>query len=161
MIRPATPADIPAILAVWNPVIRDTTVTFSSAEKTPESLAAMIAARRAAGQEFFVAEAAGAVLGLASYGQFRAGNGYAHAMEHTIILAPGARGRGLGRALMGRLEAHARAGGVHLMVGGISAENAPGIAFHAALGYAEAGRLREAGRKFDRWIDLVLMQKLL
>ncbi|MEZ5686190.1 MAG: N-acetyltransferase family protein [Paracoccaceae bacterium] len=161
MIRPATPADFPTILAFWNPVIRDTTVTFSSEEKTPESLAAMIALRRAAGQEFFVAEEAGAVLGLASYGQFRAGNGYAHAMEHTIILAPGARGRGLGRALMGALEAHARAGGGHLMVGGISAENAPAIGFHAALGYAEAGRMREAGRKFGRWIDLVLMQKLL
>lgn len=161
MIRPATPLDYPAILAFWNPVIRDTTVTFSSEEKTPESLEAMIAARRAAGQEFFVAEEGGAVLGFVTYGQFRGGNGYRHAMEHTIILAPRARGKGAGRALMATLEDHARAGGVHLMVGGISAENAAGVAFHAAMGFAEAGRVREAGRKFDRWIDLVLMQKIL
>lgn len=161
MIRPATPRDYPAILAFWNPVIRDTTVTFSSEEKTPESLEAMIAARRAAGQEFFVAEEAGTVLGFVTYGQFRGGNGYLYAMEHTIILAPEARGRGVGRGLMSALEDHARAGGVHLMVGGISAENAAGVAFHAAMGFAEAGRVREAGRKFDRWIDLVLMQKIL
>ncbi|PCD77724.1 GNAT family N-acetyltransferase [Pseudothioclava arenosa] len=161
MIRPATPLDYPAILAFWNPVIRDTTVTFSSEEKTPESLEAMIAARRVAGQEFFVAEEAGSVLGFVTYGQFRGGNGYLHAMEHTIILAPEARGRGVGRGLMSALEEHARAGGTHLMVGGISAENAAGIAFHAAVGFAEAGRVREAGRKFDRWIDLVLMQKIL
>ncbi|MCE5971904.1 N-acetyltransferase family protein [Sinirhodobacter sp. WL0062] len=161
IIRPATPADYDAILAFWNPVIRDTTVTFSSEEKTGDSLGAMIAARRDAGQEFLLAEEAGQVLGFVTYGQFRGGNGYRHAMEHTIILAPEARGRGAGRALMDALEAHARAGGVHIMMGGISAENAAGVAFHAAVGYVEVGRVREAGRKFDRWIDLVLMQKIL
>jgi phosphinothricin acetyltransferase len=161
MIRPATPTDLPDVLAFWNPMIRDTTVTFSSEEKTLESLSAMIAARRAAGQEFFVAEDAGRVLGFVTYGQFRSGNGYVHAMEHTIILAPEARGMGLGRTLMATLEDHARAGGCHIMVGGVSAENAAGVAFHAAVGYPEVGRVRQAGRKFDRWIDLVLMQKLL
>ena len=161
MIRPAEPADFPAILGFWNPIIRGTTVTFSSEEKTPEGLAAMIGSRRAAGCEFFVAEAGGQVLGLASYAQFRGGNGYVHAMEHTVILAPEARGRGLGRALMTHLEGHARAGGCHVLVAGVSAENAAGIAFHAALGFVETGRMAEVGRKFDRWLDLVLMQKTL
>ncbi|MCT2538713.1 GNAT family N-acetyltransferase [Sedimentimonas flavescens] len=161
IIRPAMPADYDAILAFWNPVIRDTAVTFSSEEKTPDSLGAMIALRRDAGQEFLLAEEAGLVLGFATYGQFRGGNGYRHAMEHTIVLAPEARGRGAGRALMNAVEAHARAGGVHIMMAGISAENAAGVAFHAAVGYVEIGRVREAGRKFDRWLDLVLMQKIL
>ena len=161
MIRPATESDLPAILAFWNPIIRDTTVTFSSEEKTLDSLGAMIAARRAAGQEFLVAESGGQVQGFVTYGQFRGGNGYVHAMEHTIILAPGARGQGLGRALMGALEDHARAAGCHIMVGGVSAENTAGVAFHSRMGYPEVGRVREAGRKFGRWIDLVLMQKLL
>ena len=161
IIRPATPADYDAILAFWNPMIRDTTVTFSSEEKTHDTLGTMIDARRDAGQEFLLAEEAGQVLGFVTYGQFRGGNGYRHAMEHTIILAPEARGRGVGRGLMEALEAHARAGGVHIMMGGISAENAAGVAFHAAVGYVEVGRVREAGRKFDRWIDLVLMQKIL
>lgn len=162
MIRPARTTDLPALLAIWNPIIRDTTVTFSSEEKTPESLAKMIEARRGAGREFFVAETgSGAVAGFASYDQFRGGNGYVHAMEHTVILGSEARGRGLGRALMEALEAHARGAGAHIMMGGVSGENAAGIAFHAAIGYVEAGRVREAGRKFDRWLDLVLMQKIL
>lgn len=161
MIRPATAADFSAILAFWNPMIRETTVTFSTEEKTSLSLAQMITSRRAAGQEFLVAEEGGQVHGLATYAQFRGGNGYAHAMEHTIILAPAAQGRGQGRALMAALEQHARAGGCHVLVAGVSGENASGIAFHKALGFVETGRMPETGRKFGRWLDLVLMQKTL
>lgn len=161
MIRPATPADFAAIMAFWNPMIRDTTVTFASEEKTAEGLAEMIAARRAAGQEFFVTEEGGQVLGLATYAQFRGGNGYRLSVEHTIILAPEAQGRGHGRALMEELERHARAAGCHVLVAGISGENVAGIGFHAALGFAETGRMPETGRKFGRWLELVLMQKTL
>ena len=161
MIRPAEPRDIAAIMAFWNPMIRATTVTFSSEEKTAEGLAEMIASRRAAGHEFLVAEMGGQVLGLATYAQFRGGNGYRHSVEHTIIMAPEAQGRGLGRALMTALEAHARAAGCHVLVAGISGENAAGLAFHAALGFTETGRMPETGRKFGRWLELVLMQKTL
>lgn len=160
-IRPATAADVEAIVAFWNPLIEHTTITFSPTLHTPESLSALIAERQAAGRAFLVAEIGGAVVGFVTYDQFRKGLGYAHAMEHTIILSPEAHGRGVGRALMAAMEAQARKAGAHLMVAGVSGENAPGIAFHAAVGYAEAGRMAEAGRKFDRWIDLVLMQKLL
>ena len=159
-IRPATPGDIPALLALWNPIIRDTTVTFSSEEKTVETLGAMIAERRAAGREFFVADTGG-LTGFATYSQFRGGNGYVHAMEHTIILAPGAWGKGIGRALMARVEDHARQGGAHLLVAGVSGENTAAIAFHDRIGFATAGRIPEAGRKFDRWLDLILMTKFL
>lgn len=160
-VRPARPEDIPAILGFWNPIIRETTVTFSSEEKTEAGLLATFAARRADGQEFFVAEEAGRVIGLATYAQFRGGNGYARAMEHTIILAPEARGRGAGRALMAAVEEHARAGGAHSMIAAVSAENEAGIAFHAAVGYPEVARIPEVGRKFDRWLDVVIMQKML
>ncbi|KRW94484.1 GNAT family N-acetyltransferase [Paracoccus sp. MKU1] len=161
MLRPAGDGDIPAILGFWNPLIRETAITFSSEEKTAEGLARMIAARRAAGRAFLVAERAGAVLGLASYDQFRGGNGYAHCMEHTVILSPAARGRGLGRALMTAIEDHARARGAHSMIAAVSGENAAGIAFHRAIGYVAVGRLPQAGRKFGRWLDLVLLQKIL
>ncbi|MDQ7262827.1 GNAT family N-acetyltransferase [Paracoccus sp. PS-1] len=161
IIRPAEERDLAAILDFWNPLIRETTVTFSSEEKTAEGLARMIAGRRAAGRAFLVAEEAGEVLGLASYDQFRSGNGYAHCMEHTIILAAAARGRGVGRALMAALEDHARAAGAHGMIAAVSAENEAAIAFHRAIGYGPAGFVRQAGRKFGRWLDLVLLQKIL
>lgn len=161
ILRPAGAADHPAILALWNPLIRETTITFSSEEKTPAALAAMIDGRRALGQEFFLASEGAELLGFATYAQFRGGDGYAHAMEHTVILGQAARGRGVGRALMSRLEDHARAGGAHTLFAGVSAENPAAVAFHAALGFRTLVRIPEAGRKFGRWLDLLLMMKFL
>jgi len=161
MIRPATAADCAAIAAIWNPVIRDTLVTFTTAEKTAEGLAATLAEKTAAGHGFLVAEGADGLAGFATYGQFRAGPGYARTMEHSVILAPGARGRGIGRALMAAVEAHAAAAGAHSIFAGVSGANPEGRAFHAAMGYREVAVLPEVGFKFGRWIDLVLMQKFL
>ena len=160
IIRPAASADIPAILDVWNPIIRDTSITFTSEEKTSASLAALIDERRAAGREFYVAEDR-SLLGFVTYAQFRGGNGYAHAMEHTIVLAPGARGKGAGRALMAAVEAHARDGGAHTLFAGVSGANPEGVAFHERVGFRHLARIPEVGRKFDRWLDLVLMIKFL
>ncbi|WP_022702980.1 GNAT family N-acetyltransferase [Pseudorhodobacter ferrugineus] len=159
--RFATHADIAALLAIWNPVIRDTIVTLNAVEKTAEDLAQMIADKAAAGHAFLVAEDAGRVHGFASYGQFRAGIGYARCMEHTIVLGPDARGHGIGRALITAIEDHARAGGAHSIFAGVTAENAQGHAFHAAMGYTHVVTLREVGFKFGRWLDLHLMQKFL
>jgi len=161
MIRTARAADAAAIAHFWNPMIRDSVVTFNSAEKSPEEIAASIAATAARGHGFLVAEEAGAVLGFASYGQFRGSVGYRHSFEHTVILAPEARGRGVGRALMAALAEHARAARGHSLIAGVSGENAPGIAFHRAIGFTEVARIPEVGRKFERWMDLVLLQKFL
>lgn len=160
-VRPAGPPDIPAILALWNPVIRDTAITFSSEEKTPESLSSLITARRTAGQEFLICEADGVLLGFATYGQFRGGNGYARAMEHTILLAEAARGRGIGRRLMAAIEDHARAGGAHTLFAGVSGDNPAGVAFHQSIGFQTIARIPEVGHKFGRWLDLILMMKFL
>lgn len=159
MIRPATEADIPAIMEIWNPIIRDTAITFTDEEKTAPGLAATLAEKQAAGHAFLVAEEGGRVMGLATFGQFRGGRGYRHTYEHTVLLAPQARGRGVGRQLMAAVEQAAAAAGGHMIFAGVSAENPVGIGFHAALGYAEVARLSEVGFKFGRWIDLVLMQK--
>jgi ribonuclease T2 len=96
VIRPARRDDAGGIAAIWNHVIRDTTQTFATAEKDPEALAVQII-----DQPCFVAEAAGVVVGFVIYGQFRSGPGYAHTMEHSIHVAEGARGAGLGWGLHG------------------------------------------------------------
>ncbi len=161
MIRAASESDIESLRALWNTSIRDSLITFTSTEKSPADIATILADKRQAGHPFLVAEDSGAVLGFASFGQFRPGDGYARCFEHSVLLAPDARGRGLGRALMARLEDAARKAGGRNMIAGVSAANSGGIAFHAALGYAQIARLPEVGFKFGRWQDLILMQKRL
>ncbi|MCI2400772.1 GNAT family N-acetyltransferase [Aliiroseovarius subalbicans] len=156
MIRLARAEDAGAIAALWAPQIRDTMVTFDRVEKTPSDVAAMILGRPA----FYVA-VADTVLGFATYDQFRGGVGYAHSFEHTIILDPCAQGQGIGRKLMQKVEHHARTAGGHSMIAGVSSGNDAGRAFHAALGYDQVAVVPEVGRKFDRWWDLILMQKFL
>ena len=157
MIRPATPDDAAAIAEIWNQIIRDTVATFTTAEKSVTDLVQAMQT----GQPFFVAEADQQIIGFATYFAFRGGPGYAHTKEHTIQLAPQARGKGVGRGLMDAVETHARDAGVHTIWAGVSGENPDGRAFHAALGYEEIATLPEVGRKFNRWMDLILMRKLL
>lgn len=162
MIRQARRGDLDQIAAIWNAVIRDTVITFNPVEKSRRDIAATIRERARQGHPFLVAaDDGGAVLGFASYAQFRAGAGYARSMEHSINLVPTARGAGLGRRLMAALEDHATARGMRAMIGAVTASNAGSLRFHAALGYVEVGRLPQVGWKFERFHDLVLMQKLL
>ncbi|MBT8408699.1 MAG: GNAT family N-acetyltransferase [Alphaproteobacteria bacterium] len=160
-VRPAKLADAPAITGIWNHAIRETLVTFNSVQKTEEDIAAMIAAKAAAGEGFFVAESGGAVAGFATWGPFRGGIGYRHTAEHSILLTEAVQGQGLGRALMKAIEEHAAKAEIHSLFAGVSSANPAGRAFHAALGYREIATLREVGRKWDRWLDLHLMQKFL
>lgn len=158
IIRQANTADTGAICAIWNGIVRDTDITFTTVEKSDAEIAADIAAR---GTAWLVAEEGDQVIGFATYGPFRGGPGYAHTMEHSIHLAPAARGLGAGRALMERLEQVARAEGVHVLVAGISGTNPGAVAFHARLGFEEVGRMPQVGRKGGEWLDLLLMQKIL
>lgn len=157
IVRDAIASDAPRIAAIQNPIIRETAITFNSEEKTPEMILASFSELPC----FLVVEKEGQVLGFASYIQFRRGIGYARAMEHTIVLAPEARGQGAGRALMDAVEDRARRAGVGSMWAGVSGENPDGVLFHAKLGYSEIARLPKVGFKFGRWMDLVLMRKWL
>lgn len=157
ILRDATADDVAQIAAIWNPIIRDTVVTFWPTERSEPEIAAFIADRQAAGHAFVVAQDHDGVAGFATYTQFRGGPGYAHSMEHSVHAHPDRRGQGLGRLLVRAAEDHARIRGHRLMIGGITGSNAASIAFHAALGYAEWGRIPAAGWKFGQFHDLVLM----
>lgn len=160
-LRDATEGDAGRICDIWNPIIRDTVVTFNPVERSPAEVASMIRDRQGAGHAFLVAEQGGQVLGFASYAQFRGGLGYAHSMEHTINLHDTARGHGVGRALLMALEDHARHAGHHVMVGAVTGSNTASIAFHTAQGYEIVGTMPQVGWKFGQFHNLVLMQKIL
>lgn len=154
MIRPATPSDAPAIAAVWNPVIRHSTAIFSSEERSEDEIAQLTA------QNFWLWDD-GQVQGFVRFFPFRAGNGYAHTVEHTIMLSPAAQGRGIGRRLLAHAADQAASQGKHTIWAAVTGENAAGLAFHRACGFTEHGRLPEVGYKFGRWHDVVLMGRRL
>ncbi len=105
IIRAATIVDAHAIQELWNLAIRETLITFNSVPKTLLDVENAIETAKC----MLVAEEDGEIIGYASFNQFRAGVGYAHTAEHSIMLDPKARGRGVGRALIERIEAEARA----------------------------------------------------
>lgn len=152
MIRDAAPADAPRLAAIWNRVIRESTAIFASTERGEEEVAALTREG-----PFFVWEKGGRIGGFARYFPFRAGNGYAHTVEHTVLVDPWAQGRGVGRALVAFEAVHARAAGKHTLWAAVSADNAPALAFHQACGFEPHGHLPEVGRKFGRWLDVILL----
>jgi len=161
IVRAARAADALAIADIWNHYIDGTAATFTTLRKSPEEIGRTIGLRHQEGKAFLVAEEAGRILGFATYAQFRGGPGYARTMEHTVILKRGETGSGLGRALMAALENHARNAGMHSLIAGVSAENPGAVAFHERIGFANVAVIPDAGRKFGRWMDLILLQKRL
>jgi phosphinothricin acetyltransferase len=158
--RAAQEDDLPAILAIYNEIIASSTAIYRDEPTTLEERAAWMRARNAQGFPVLVAERGGEILGFASYGEWRgAFPGYRHTVEHSVHLADGARGLGLGGALMRHLFDLAREAGLHVMLGAVDADNANSLKFHDRLGFERVAHFREVGRKFGRWLDLVFVQK--
>jgi L-amino acid N-acyltransferase len=152
---------LPGILAIYNHEVEHSTAIWNDVLVDLENRREWWRGRSAAGFPILAAVAGGDVLGYASYGQFRPFDGYRQTVEHSVYVAENARGRGVGTALLAALEAEARRAQMHVMLGGIAAENEPSIRLHRKLGFMETGRLPGVGRKFGRCLDLVFMQKRL
>ena len=162
-IRDALDADLPRILDITNEAITNTTAVWSLTPATLETRRSWLAERRAKNFPVLVAvdNDSGTLLGFASFGDFRPWEGYLHTVEHSVYVDTSARRRGIGAALVEALIPRAQALGKHVMIGGIEAGNAISIDLHKKLGFVETGRLPQVGRKFERWLDLVFMQRQL
>jgi phosphinothricin acetyltransferase len=166
LIRPSTPADLPAITAIYAEAVLHGTGTF---ELDPPDEAEMARRRDdvlSKGLPWLVAEAPGPagsqVLGYAYANHFRPRRAYRFCLEDSIYLHPDARGRGVGRLLLTELVGRCEAAGVRQMLAVIGdSANAGSIGVHAALGFEHTGVLKAAGWKFDRWLDVILMQRAL
>ena len=152
---------LPGILAIYNREVAHSTAIWNDAPADLENRRAWWRSRAEAGYPVLVAVKDGAVLGYAGYGPFRPYEGYRETVELSVYVAEASRRMGVATALMTALEAEARKRGVHVMVGGIAAENEASICLHRRLGFVETARMPEVGRKFGRYLDLVLMQKIL
>ena len=160
LLRPAIAADLPAISAIYNHYVRTSTATYQLAEDAPAERAAWFAAH-GPGHAVTVGVADGAVVAWGSLSPFHARAAFARTVEDSLYVHPAHLRRGLGRLLLSDLIARARAAGMHSIIAAISADQAPSQELHRAHGFAPCGVLREAGRKFDRWLDLAYWQLLL
>ena len=150
------------ILRIYNHAVAHTTAIWNDVLVDLENRRTWWRGRTDAGFPILVAvEGSDDVLGYASYGPFRAFDAYRQTVEHSVYVSEAARRRGVASALIQALEERARAQGMHVLLGGIAADNGPSLRLHGKLGFVETGRMPEVGQKFGRYLDLVFMQKLL
>jgi L-amino acid N-acyltransferase len=158
-IRDAGESDLPGLLAIYNDVIATSTAIYSDLPVTLEDRAQWWRARVAMGYPVLVATDESGVLGFSTFGDFRTWPGYRFTVEHSVHVRSNCRGQGIGKELVKALFPRAAALGKHVMIAGVDAANAASIRFHERLGFQQSGLLREVGHKFDRWLDLVFLQR--
>lgn len=158
-IRDALAVDIDGITAIYNHAVAHTNAIWIERQVDAANRAAWHAERQRLGYPVLVAVGeGGAVLGYASFGDWRPFDGYSHTVEHSIYVRHDVRGQGIGEALMQALIPRAKALGKHVMVGGIDSENVASIRLHKKLGFVEVGLLPQVGMKFGKWLDLAFLQ---
>jgi L-amino acid N-acyltransferase YncA len=165
-IRAACEADLPAILEIYNHVILNTTAVYQYVPQTLEMRKAWYDAKIKDGYPLFVAEEVvaeedGRVVGLSTYGPFRAWAAYKYTVENSVYVAEGHRGKGIARLLMEPLIEAARRQSYHAIVASIDATNDASIRLHRSFGFEEVAHFRQVGYKFGRWLDLKFLELLL
>jgi phosphinothricin acetyltransferase len=157
-IRPAVQNDLPAVTDIYNEVLIHTTAIYRDIPATLEDRTLWWKAQQEKGYPVLVAEEDGVIRGFASFGDFRTWPGYRFTVEGTIHLAPAARRKGIGTHLLQELIAAARANGKHMLIAGVDSENIASLHFLEKAGFDRTAHLREVGYKFNRFLDLVLLQ---
>ena len=158
-IRDAGEPDLPGLLAIYTEVVATSTAIYSYVPTTLEERTAWWRARVGTGYPVLVAVDDSGVLGFSTFGDFRTWPGYRFTVEHSVHVRADTRGRGVGKELVKALFPRAAALNKHVMIAGVDAANEASIRFHERLGFEKAGHLREVGHKFDRWLDLVFLQR--
>jgi phosphinothricin acetyltransferase len=162
LIRTSTSADLPAITAIYGLAVSAGTGTFELEPPALDEMARRHAELLARGLPWLVAEVDAKVLGYACAQPFRPRPGYRYSLEDSVYLHPDAQRRGVGRMLLCELIGRAEALGARQMLAVIGdADNHGSVALHRALGFHPVGTFKDVGRKFERWLDVVLMQRAL
>lgn len=160
MIRAVRLEDAKALVAIYNPYIRETVITFEEEAISADEMASRIA-KVTADYPWLVWEEDGAVVGYAYGSTWRTRHAYRFTTETTIYLAPEGQGKGIGSRLYEGLLAELKQRGFHSALGGIALPNAPSVRLHEALGFRKVGHMTEAGWKFGAWVDVGFWERLL
>ena len=159
-LRPMAEDDLAEVNAIYNHYVLNSTCTYQLEPETDAARAAWFAAR-GSGYPRLVVEDAGRVVGWAALMPYHARGGYARTVENAVYVDVGHHRRGIGALLLDALVTGAGADGHHVIVARIDGDQAASIALHGRFGFVHAGRLREIGWKFGRWLDVVEMQLML
>jgi L-amino acid N-acyltransferase YncA len=162
LIRPSQDGDLGAITAIYAHHVLHGVASFEDVPPEAEEMARRRAEVSARGLPYLVAERAGRVLGYCYAGLYRPRSAYRFSLEDSIYIDAGEIGRGIGRALLGRVIDASAALGYRQMVAVIGGSDQwPSIGLHRALGFAQVGLMPAVGWKFGGWVDTVLMQRAL
>ena len=159
-IRPVTLGDAEATRAIYNVEVLESTVTFDLVPRTLEAQEQWIQ-QHLGGHPAIVAEEDDTMLGFASLSPFKARAAYAPTVEDSVYVHRDGRGRGVGRLLLQEIVALGTVHGFHSVIARIVGGHDASITLHQECGFEEIGCEREVGRKFGRWLDVVLMQRML
>ncbi|MBO1361023.1 N-acetyltransferase [Acetobacter sacchari] len=161
-IRDATTSDIPEITKIYNDAVLNTTAIWNESVVDEANRLAWLNDRTRAGYPALVAiDDSGEVIGYASFGDWRAWEGYRYSIEHSVYIRNDYHRKGVGASIMRALIHRARNCGKHVMIAAIEAENIASIRMHEKLGFEKAGHLKQVGVKFGRWLDLTFLQLVL
>jgi phosphinothricin acetyltransferase len=157
-IRLARDTDVEAINAIYNHYVRTSVCTYQETQDTLDDRVAWLRAHTADYFPATVAEMNGEVVGFASLSPFRARSAYRFTVENAVYVRHDLHRRGIGRLLMADLIERSRAVGHKSIIAVIDAGQEGSIDLHRAFGFEVCGEMRQAGYKFDRWLDVVFMQ---
>ena len=160
-IRPVEIDDAAAIADIYNPEVLTSTVTFDLVPRTVEEQRAWIVEHSGPYAAVVAVDDDGAVVGFASLSPYRPRPAYATTVESSVYVRADRQGDGVGRALMERLVEVAGAHGFHSMIARIVGGHEASIALHENVGFTVVGTETEVGRKFGKWLDVVVMQRML
>ncbi|UGQ46949.1 arsinothricin resistance N-acetyltransferase ArsN1 family B [Massilia endophytica] len=161
MVRNAQAADAPALAAIYNHYVLNSTITFEETAVPSDEMARRVDSVQAAGLPWLVYEIDGSAVGYAYATKWRERSAYRFSVESTVYVRHDRHGHGIARQLYAQLLAALHANGVHVVIGGIAQPNTASVALHEAMGFERVALFREVGRKFDRWVDVGYWQKLL
>lgn len=160
-VRPFAWHDVPAITAIYRHYVVNSTATFDLDAPGETFMAEKFGHLVDLGHPTFVAERDGDLLGYAYASIYRPRPAYRFTCENSVYCAPDAQKQGIGSLLMETIIERSRASGFKQMIAVITAESAGSIHLHSKLGFREVGRYEAVGFKFDRWLDIVHMQRAL
>ena len=158
-VRVATPEDAEAIRRIYNVEVESSTATFDLVPRTLEEQLAWQQARSGA-HVVLVAEEDGRILGFGALSPYKERPAYRMTVEDSVYVDRSVHRRGVGRLLLEELVATARRHGFHSVVARIEASQTASRGLHAAVGFELVGIEREVGRKFNRWLDVAIMQRM-